>query len=198
LTDVTPTSELFERGASRGYVLLSELQDLYDPLTHPDNWVEDTAQSARDLGMQVLDDLVEDADRPEATPLSASSDSVRQYLNEIGRTDLLTPEQEVDLAKRYQAGLAAAAAMPIAAHVLMAVVLRGVVWGLVVGILRQGLVFHQVRGFASMRMIWACRGVCEGLLGVVECAAVGVGSAALYVAVVCPFADGDGCDSDEP
>ncbi len=34
---------------------------------------------------------------------------MRQYLNEIGRTDLLTPEQEVDLAKRYQAGLAAEA-----------------------------------------------------------------------------------------
>ena len=108
VSDVTPISELFERGASRGYVLLSELQELYDPLSHSDNWVDDMAQKARDLGMQVLDDLVEDADRPEATPLSASSDSVRQYLNEIGRTDLLTPEQEVDLAKRYQAGLAAA------------------------------------------------------------------------------------------
>ena len=103
----TPTAELFERGTSRGYVLLSELIDLHDPLTHAENWVEDTAQSARDLGMQVLDDLVEDAARPEAQPLSASSDSVRQYLNEIGRTELLTHEQEVDLAKRYQAGLAA-------------------------------------------------------------------------------------------
>jgi RNA polymerase sigma factor (sigma-70 family) len=108
VSDVTSLSELFERGAARGYVLLSELQELFDPLTHPDTWVEDTAQGARDLGMQILDDLVEDADRPEATPLSASSDSVRQYLNEIGRTELLTPELEVDLAKRYQAGLAAA------------------------------------------------------------------------------------------
>ncbi len=106
-SDVTPIQELFERGASRGYVLLSELQELYDPLTHPDSWVDDQAQRAREVHLQVLDDLVEDADRPEATPLSASSDSVRQYLNEIGRTDLLTPEQEVDLAKRYQAGLAA-------------------------------------------------------------------------------------------
>lgn len=109
MSDVTTSlSELFERGAARGYVLLSELQELYDPLTQPDTWVEDTAQGARDLGMAILDDLVEDADRPEATPLSASSDSVRQYLNEIGRTELLTPELEVDLAKRYQAGLAAA------------------------------------------------------------------------------------------
>jgi hypothetical protein len=33
VSDVTPISEiseLFERGASRGYVLLSELQELYD------------------------------------------------------------------------------------------------------------------------------------------------------------------------
>ncbi|HKJ56863.1 MAG TPA: sigma-70 family RNA polymerase sigma factor [Nitriliruptoraceae bacterium] len=98
-------SELMERGASRGYVLLSELTDLHDPLVHPDRWIEDTAQTARDLGMQVIDDMVEGEERPEATPLSASADSVRQYLNEIGRTELLTAEQEVDLAKRFQAGL---------------------------------------------------------------------------------------------
>jgi len=106
--DVTPISEVFERGASRGYVLLSELMELFDPLVHSNTWVDDQSQAARDGGLQVLDDLVEDADRPEAHPLSASSDSVRQYLNEIGRTELLTPEREVDLAKRYQAGLAAA------------------------------------------------------------------------------------------
>ncbi|MBY5163415.1 sigma-70 family RNA polymerase sigma factor [Salsipaludibacter albus] len=104
----TLLSELFERAASRGYMLLSELTELHDPLLHPDDWVEDTAQRARDLGMQVIDDLVEDSERPEVNPLSASADSVRQYLNEIGRTELLTAEEEVDLAKRYQAGLHAA------------------------------------------------------------------------------------------
>jgi RNA polymerase primary sigma factor len=118
VSDVVPTSalsELFERATSRGYILLSELTDLYDPLNHPESWVDDNAQLARDQSIEVIDDLIEDADRPEATLLSASSDSVRQYLNEIGRTELLTAEQEVDLAKRYQAGLAAEvllAAMP--------------------------------------------------------------------------------------
>jgi RNA polymerase sigma factor (sigma-70 family) len=110
VSDVVPTtalSELFERATSRGYILLSELTDLHDPLNHHESWVDDNAQLARDQSIEVIDDLVEDADRPEATLLSASSDSVRQYLNEIGRTELLTAEQEVDLAKRYQAGLAA-------------------------------------------------------------------------------------------
>jgi RNA polymerase sigma factor (sigma-70 family) len=110
VSDVVPASalsELFERATSRGYILLSELTDLHDPLNHSEAWVDDNAQLARDQSIEVIDDLIEDADRPEATLLSASSDSVRQYLNEIGRTELLTAEQEVDLAKRYQAGLAA-------------------------------------------------------------------------------------------
>ncbi|WP_344131813.1 sigma-70 factor domain-containing protein, partial [Luedemannella flava] len=34
-----------------------------------------------------------------------SADLVRAYLNGIGRTKLLTAEQEVDLAKRIEAGL---------------------------------------------------------------------------------------------
>ena len=111
MSDVIPTTdltELFERAAARGYILLSELNELHDPLVHAEQWVEDGAQLARDQGIEVIDDLVEDVERPEAAPLSASSDSVRQYLNEIGRTELLTAEQEVDLAKRYQAGLEAA------------------------------------------------------------------------------------------
>ncbi len=105
---MTDLAELFERAGARGYVLLSELQERHDPLVHADGWVEERAQFARDQGIEVIDDLVEDVDRPDASSLSASSDSVRQYLNEIGRTELLTAEREVDLAKRYQAGLEAA------------------------------------------------------------------------------------------
>ena len=111
VSDVTPTTdlaELFERATARGYILLSELHELHDPLTQPETWVDENAQLARDQSIEVIDDLVGDVDRPETTLLSASADSVRQYLNEIGRTELLTAEQEVDLAKRYQAGLAAA------------------------------------------------------------------------------------------
>ena len=108
--DARPTAdvlELLERGAARGYVLLSELVELHDPLTQPDDWVDTTAQRARDLHLQVVDDLTEDEDRPDVIAIGGSADSTRQYLNEIGRTPLLTAEDEVNLAKRYRAGLAA-------------------------------------------------------------------------------------------
>ncbi|MGH3341638.1 MAG: RNA polymerase sigma factor [Carbonactinosporaceae bacterium] len=38
-------------------------------------------------------------------PAAEGADSVRAYLNEIGRTPLLTADEEVDLAKRIEAGL---------------------------------------------------------------------------------------------
>jgi RNA polymerase sigma factor (sigma-70 family) len=110
--DARPTAdvrELFERAAERGYVLLSELVELYDPLTHASDWVDTAAQRARELHLQVVDDLTEDEDRPDLVVATGSADSTRQYLNEIGRTPLLRAQDEVDLAKRYQAGIAATA-----------------------------------------------------------------------------------------
>ena len=50
-----------------------------------------------------LDDKFSEADLDDQTP--AMGDSVHTYLKSIGRTSLLTAEQEVDLAKRIEAGL---------------------------------------------------------------------------------------------
>ncbi len=43
--------------------------------------------------------------RATASTMTLSTDLVRVYLNTIGKTKLLTAEQEVDLAKRIEAGL---------------------------------------------------------------------------------------------
>ena len=100
--------ELLERSAERGFVLLSELQELYVPELHGSTWIDDAVTSARDQGIELIDDVADDA--PEAlidNTAALTTDLVRQYLNDAGRHALLTKEDEADLAKRYQAGLAA-------------------------------------------------------------------------------------------
>jgi RNA polymerase sigma factor (sigma-70 family) len=59
-------------------------------------------------------DLDGPATHPAADERGISADLVRAYLNGIGRTKLLTAEQEVDLAKRIEAGLFAEERLSIA------------------------------------------------------------------------------------
>ena len=97
--------ELLERSEERGYVLLSELQELRQPELHGDEWVDDAIAEARSEGLEVIDDVADDAPEEVVAPTTLTTDLVRQYLNDAGRHELLTKEDEADLAKRYQAGL---------------------------------------------------------------------------------------------
>ena len=68
---------------------------------------DDTESSDADLDF-------DEAPRPVDDERGVSADLVRAYLNGIGRTKLLTAEQEVDLAKRIEAGLFAERASELA------------------------------------------------------------------------------------
>jgi RNA polymerase sigma factor (sigma-70 family) len=99
--------ELLERSSERGFVLLSELQLLYSPELLGDTWIEDTITEIRAQGVEIIDDVADDAPEDVVVDQTAAltTDLVRQYLNDAGRHALLTKEDEADLAKRYQAGL---------------------------------------------------------------------------------------------
>ncbi len=100
--------ELLERSSERGYVLLSELQELHVPELQGDTWVDDVIAGARQQGVEVVDDVADDAPEDVVDHTAAlTTDLVRQYLNDAGRHALLTKEDEADLANRYQAGLSA-------------------------------------------------------------------------------------------
>ncbi|GAA1811607.1 RNA polymerase sigma factor [Planosporangium flavigriseum] len=76
---------------------------------------EPTPELAQAAAADAADDFDWDDDESEAlkaarrdAELTASADSVRAYLKQIGKVPLLNAEQEVDLAKRIEAGLYAA------------------------------------------------------------------------------------------
>jgi RNA polymerase primary sigma factor len=104
--------QLVEVGADRGFVTTTEVAvclreaDLGEPAARA------VGRRLRELGVTIVDD-----GSPAGTPgrpgadQSAAVDAIRLYLNEIGRVELLGPEREVDLAKRVDAGVAAAAVL---------------------------------------------------------------------------------------
>jgi RNA polymerase primary sigma factor len=90
--------------------LAAEIEDVV-----PDEPVELTQAAEADAEADAEEDFAWDDDESEAlkqarrdAELTASADSVRAYLKQIGKVPLLNAEQEVELAKRIEAGLYAA------------------------------------------------------------------------------------------
>ncbi|MBW3578174.1 MAG: sigma-70 family RNA polymerase sigma factor [Actinobacteria bacterium] len=101
-------TDVLERAGERGYLLVSELERIEDPLADEETSVGDVLDRARERDIPIIDDTSADSDAErQVRQLTHTTDSVRQYLNLAGRTELLDAEREQDLTKRYRAGLAA-------------------------------------------------------------------------------------------
>ncbi|WP_238378018.1 RNA polymerase sigma factor [Acidothermus cellulolyticus] len=84
---------------------LSDVDVDLDPVELTDGVDVDPADEATDLAVE--DELLLDDDEPQAqlTNAGATADPVKDYLKQIGKVPLLNAEQEVELAKRIEAGL---------------------------------------------------------------------------------------------
>jgi RNA polymerase primary sigma factor len=107
-------SDLLEKGRTQGYLLTDDLIALFpnaeDQIEHLDQLytslvtegidvLEHAPSHAEHDRRPAPEDRIEPADQP-----SGVGDSVRLYLQQIGETDLLTMQGEVDLSKRIELG----------------------------------------------------------------------------------------------
>ncbi len=102
-------AELIATGTTRGFVTAREIAAAVSDAGLDSAAVVHVTRALRRAEITIVDDREPDGSNSTAVEGAAAVDAVRLYLNEIGRVALLTPESEVDLAKRVEAGSAAAA-----------------------------------------------------------------------------------------
>lgn len=107
--------ELIEKGKSKGVLTYKEIMDMLEEIDLEPEQIEKIYETLETLDIdvvdeeEVVDDLDDDDEETKKTEISALEgvnvdDPVRMYLKEIGKVSLLTAEEEVDLAKRMEAG----------------------------------------------------------------------------------------------
>jgi RNA polymerase primary sigma factor len=103
-----PLALLIEHGDEHGCVNMTELHDLVRKLDLEEEDVESLFERLESHGVDVTDDcsraIEEEVTYTNTQVASATTDSLQLFLNEAGRYPLLTAAQEVDLAKRIEAG----------------------------------------------------------------------------------------------
>jgi RNA polymerase primary sigma factor len=102
-----PIAALVDRGEQRGCLQISELDELATTLELTDEELGTVYELLDKRGVEVSDDCGRDVEPAPADPhqlATATTDALQLFLNEIGRHRLLTPAEEIDLAKRIERG----------------------------------------------------------------------------------------------
>src|SRR4051794_7729971 len=102
-----PLAALVDRGEQRGCLDLSEVDELVQSLDLEDDDVGRLYEQIETRGIDLRDDCGREADPApldDAALASATTDTLQLFLNEIGRHRLLTPDEEIELARRIERG----------------------------------------------------------------------------------------------
>ena len=105
LLETDDAKGLLETGREAGHLSADEITAALDELDLEPGQIDDFYRTLEELQIEV--DTPADDDRPatvEAVTREVSTDSLQLFLKDIGKVDLLTAAQEVELAKRIERG----------------------------------------------------------------------------------------------
>jgi RNA polymerase primary sigma factor len=105
VTDLMETDDakaLLETGKEHGHLSADEIAVALDELDLEPGQIDDFYHALEELQIEVV--AAEEEEQPVEAPREVSTDALQLFLKDIGKVDLLTAAQEVELAKRIERG----------------------------------------------------------------------------------------------
>jgi RNA polymerase primary sigma factor len=107
VVDVMETEDakaLLDAGRENGQLSADEIAVALDELDLEPGQIDDFYHALEELQIEVVTGADEEDEQPAEEPREVSTDALQLFLKDIGKVDLLTAAQEVELAKRIERG----------------------------------------------------------------------------------------------
>jgi len=104
LLETDDAKALFETGREHGQLSADEIAVALDELDLEPAQIDDFYHALEELHIEVVAGPEEDEQEAVEEPREVSTDALQLFLKDIGKVDLLTAAQEVELAKRIERG----------------------------------------------------------------------------------------------
>jgi RNA polymerase primary sigma factor len=104
LLDTDDAKALLDTGRENGQLTADEIAVALDELDLEPAQIDDFYHALEELHIEVVSGVEEEEEQPVEEPREVSTDALQLFLKDIGKVDLLTAAQEVELAKRIERG----------------------------------------------------------------------------------------------